>query len=78
MKSKFTAKAATGQVYTITQRLERASRGLPDFEGNPGPRGGGFIILETTEGYTVNRIEKGKYEIVDLGVTVVSDDPDAP
>ncbi len=34
--------------------------------------------LNTYEGMAVNRIEKGKYQIVQTGIIVQSDSPDAP
>lgn len=39
----------------------------------------GQKYLETAEGDHVNRIEQGKYEIIDVEtITVTSDDPEAP
>lgn len=39
---------------------------------------GGRVVLRTAEGYTVNRLAKGEYEIVDTSTVLTSDDPDAP
>ena len=38
----------------------------------------GMEELKTFEGMTVNRLEKGKYQIVQTGIIVQSDSPDAP
>ncbi len=38
----------------------------------------GLMSLRTEDGKAVNRIEKGKYEVVQTGVILRSDEPDAP
>ena len=38
----------------------------------------GLVVLKTAEGYTVDRLAKGEYEIVDTNTALASDDPDAP
>ena len=38
----------------------------------------GMEELKTFEGMAVNRLEKGKYQIVQTGIIVQSDSPDAP
>ena len=39
---------------------------------------GGPKSLRTQDGLTVNRLEKGRYEIVQTGEVLTSDDPNAP
>jgi len=45
---------------------------------NPGKEVEGMEELTTFEGMAVNRLEKGKYQIVQTGIIVRSDSPDAP
>jgi hypothetical protein len=46
--------------------------------GNPSGAVEGMTELKTFEGMAVNRLEKGKYQIVQTGKIVQSDSPNAP
>lgn len=71
----FSAKSGDGQEFTIyefTQLLDVGTFGNPDAVIE------GLKRLETSEGQSVNRLEKGKYEIVALSLIIISDDKNAP
>lgn len=38
----------------------------------------GLKELRTSEGFSVNRTRKGEYQVVQTGITLRSDSPDAP
>lgn len=38
----------------------------------------GLKILKTSDGGSVNYLDKGRYEIVQTGIVIQSSDPDAP
>jgi hypothetical protein len=65
------AKSPDGQVVTVDvfQKMIDVGRG----EFAPGIRS-----LATRSGHTVNRVDKGVYEIVGIGLRLTSDAPDAP
>lgn len=73
----FTAKDANGVVYTIV------------IHPLPGKRGAAFgrgvftlpselVAFKTSDGWDVNRLDTGKYQITLPGVLLTSDDPNAP
>lgn len=45
---------------------------------NPSAEEEGLRTLQTKQGEHVNRIEKGKYVILNMGTELTSNDPDAP
>jgi hypothetical protein len=45
---------------------------------NPSAEAEGIEELKTFEGMAVNRLEKGKYQIVPTGIIIQSNSPDAP
>ena len=59
-------------VHMFTDILDAGTRADPHRE-LPGLR-----ALQTEDGEAVNRVDKGKYEIVVTGEVLRSDDPDAP
>jgi hypothetical protein len=64
-----------GRRYTILIYTNIIKAGT--FE-NPSMEVDGMNELKTFEGMAVNRLEKGKYQIVKSGIIVHSDSPDAP
>lgn len=64
-----------GRRYTILIFTNFTKAGT--FE-NPSMEVEGIKELKTFEGMAVNRLEKGKYQIVQTGIIVQSDSPDAP
>lgn len=69
----FDAVAADGTEYTIevwTRFIEVRTRAGSSEHAS-------MQYLRTLDGGSVNRLEKGKYEIVGLGVLLISDDPEA-
>lgn len=69
----FTARSADGDEYTINvfqDFIVAATRG--GSQDVPGIKS-----LRTDNGQHVNWIEKGKYELVDSGLELLSDDPNA-
>ena len=71
----FTAKSEDGREFTIYQFTDLVDTGT---RGDPNAAVEGLKDLVTSEGDSVNRIEKGKYEIVQQGLRLTSDDADAP
>jgi len=71
----FTARDENGRRYTIVIFTDSIKAGT--FE-NPKMETEGMKELKTYEGMAVNRLEKGKYQIVQTGVIIQSDSPDAP
>ena len=66
-----------GKIFTIHEYTNFIKSG--SFE-DPDQLTAGMKELRTSDGKTVNRIEKGKYKILDVfgNVTVYSNMPDAP
>ena len=71
----FIATDEKGRRYTILIYTNVMKAGT--FE-NPSGEVEGMNELKTFEGMAVNRLEKGKYQIVPTGIIVQSDSPDAP
>lgn len=71
----FIAVGADGDEYMIDIFTEVRDAG--SFE-NPNATIDGMKSLRLRGGGNVNRLDKGKYEIVQTGVVVQSTDPDAP
>ena len=71
----FFATDENGRRYTILIFTNFIKTGT--FE-NPSMEVEGIKELKTFEGMAVNRLEKGKYQIVQTGIIVQSDSPDAP
>jgi hypothetical protein len=71
----FIAVDENGRRYTILIYTNLIKAGT--FE-NPSMEVDGMNELKTFEGMAVNRLEKGKYQIVKSGIIVHSDSPDAP
>jgi len=71
----FIATDENGRRYTILIFRNIVKAGT--FE-NPNKEVEGIGELKTFEGMAVNRLEKGKYQIVPTGIIVQSDSPDAP
>lgn len=71
----FSAVDKDGQEYTIYELTEII--GVPS-RGDPGREAQGMKSLKTSSGEHVNRLEKGKYEIVSfVNIPITSDDPNA-
>ena len=71
----FIATDENGRRYTIliyTNVIKEGTLKSPSTEVE------GMEELKTFEGMAVNRLEKGKYQIVQTGIIVQSDSPDAP
>ena len=71
----FIATDEKGRRYTVLIYTNIIKAGT--FE-NPGMEVEGMKELKTFEGMEVNRLEKGKYQIVQTGIIIQSDSPDAP
>ena len=71
----FIATDENGRRYTILIYRNIIKAGT--FE-NPSMEVEGMEELKTFEGMAVSRLEKGKYQIVQTGIIVQSDSPDAP
>jgi hypothetical protein len=71
----FIATDENGRRYTIMIFTNIIKAGTLE---NPSMEEEGMKELTTFEGMAVNRLEKGKYQIVQTGITVRSDSPDAP
>ena len=71
----FIATDENGRRYTILIYTNVIKAGTVD---NPSGGVEGMAELKTFEGMAVNRLEKGKYQIVQTGIIVQSDSPDAP
>ena len=71
----FTATSEAGTEYTIRVRIPRVS--IPG-RGGPLATRAGRPELHTSDGRSVNRLEKGVYQVVTTGVVLRSSSPDAP
>ena len=71
----FIATDGNGRRYTIVIYTNITKAGTVE---NPNEGVEGMAELKTFEGMAVNRLEKGKYQIVQTGVIVQSDSPDGP
>jgi len=71
----FIATDENGRRYTILIFTNLVKSGKVE---NPSMEVEGMKELKTFEGMAVNRLEKGKYQIVKTGITVQSDSADAP
>ena len=71
----FIATDENGRRYTIMIYTNIVSAGTLE---NPSEGVEGMTELKTFEGMAVNRLEKGRYQIVQTGVIVQSDSPGAP
>jgi hypothetical protein len=71
----FIATDENGRRYTILIFTNLVKAGTVE---NPSMEVEGMKELKTFEGMTVNRLEKGKYQIVKTGIIVQSDSADAP
>ncbi|MEX2216946.1 MAG: hypothetical protein WD768_22730 [Phycisphaeraceae bacterium] len=69
--AEFTAQGAGGRAYVVQVIQEFIDVGC----GELAP---GLKSLRTDEGLSVNRIERGSYELVQTGEPLTSDDPRAP
>ena len=69
----FKAKDANGNVVTINIHTDFITSKSQGRLVTPGAQS-----LTTDDGYSVNRLDKGKYEIVATGEVLASDDPTAP
>ncbi len=58
-------------IYIYTDILDASTRGNPQAEIE------GMKELRTEAGQAVNRLEKGKYQVVETGQVLVSQEPDA-
>jgi hypothetical protein len=75
MTGQFITTDENGRRYTImifTNIIKAGTFGNPSMEEEE------MKELTTFEGMAVNRLEKGKYQIVQTGIIVQSDSPDAP
>jgi hypothetical protein len=75
MIGQFIATDENGRRYTILIFTNVIKAGTLE---NPSMEEEGMKELTTFEGMAVNRLEKGKYQIVQTGIIVRSDSPDAP
>ena len=71
----FFATDENGRRYTILIYTNVIKAGTVE---NPSMEVEGMEELKTFEGMAVNRLEKGKYQIVQTGIILQSDSPDAP
>jgi len=72
----FAAAGNDGQQYTIYEFTEIVA--VPT-TGNPGGERPGIRSLQLSTGEPVNRMDKGKYEIMSsVNIPITSDDPNAP
>jgi hypothetical protein len=71
----FIATDENGRRYTILIFTNLVKAGTVE---NPSMEVEGMKELKTFEGMAVNRLEKGKYQIVKTGIIVQSDSTDAP
>jgi hypothetical protein len=70
----FTARSKNGAVYRVNEFTEYLEAG-----GTGGFQWiEGIKSLKTADGEHLNRLEKGKYQVVLTGETLESDDPTAP
>jgi len=71
----FTATSEAGTEYTIRVRIPRVSTAS---RGGPHAARAGRPAFHTSDGRSVNRLEKGVYQVVTTGVVLRSSSPDAP
>ena len=71
----FIATDENGRRYTILIYTNIKKAGTVE---NPSVEVEGMEELKTYEGMSVNRLEKGKYQIAQTGIIIWSDLPDAP
>lgn len=71
----FTARDNAGNEYKIDIYVDIHDAGTFD---DPGAKIRGLKSLETEHGDAVKRIAKGQYELVETGIVLFSNDPDAP
>ena len=71
----FFATDENGRRYTILIYMDITKGGTVE---NPIGEVEGTTELRTFEGMAVNRLEKGKYQILQTGIVVHSDSPGAP
>ena len=71
----FIATDENGRRYTILIYTNVIKAGAVE---NPSEEVEGMTELKTFEGMAVNRLEKGKYQIVQTGIIIQSGSPDAP
>ncbi|EBA00431.1 hypothetical protein [Marinobacter sp. ELB17] len=71
----FVAIDSDGREYLIDIHADINDAGTFD---NPNATSEGLKHLKTRDGYSVNHLGKGKYEIVQTGIVIESNDPGAP
>lgn len=71
----FTARSKDGQEFVLHVYTNFIAVGTLS---NPRAEVPGLKRLRTSDGMAVNRLDSGRYEIVQTGVVVMSDAPDAP
>jgi hypothetical protein len=71
----FITRDENGRRYTILIYTNVIKAGAVE---NPSDGVEGMTELKTFEGMAVNRLEKGKYQIVQTGIIIQSGSPDAP
>ena len=74
LKTTFTAEDARGNTHRVRVYVDILNAAAM---GNSHAESEGLPALKTEGGEAVNRIEKGKYEIVQPGEILTSDDPEA-
>jgi hypothetical protein len=71
----FEAAGNDGRVYKVDEYVDIRNVAT---EGDPGAEADGRKELLTSEGFHVNRLSKGRYQIVQTFVVLTSCDPSAP
>ena len=71
----FTAHDEAGNEYRLSVHLTEVDLRT---RGNPLARGVGTQAITTEDGKSVNRISKGRYQVVKTGLELTSDNPGAP
>jgi hypothetical protein len=74
-KSSFPAQDREGKTHRLKVFVEILDVGTL---GNPNAEIEGRMSIKTRDGDSVNRLDKGKYEIVQSGAILTSDAPEAP
>lgn len=74
-RGSFMAKGNDGQTYTVHMYVKVLD--IPHFE-DADAKMEGLGRLKTDEGYTVNYLSRGSYEIMETGVKLTSNAPNAP
>jgi hypothetical protein len=74
-KGSFVAKDNQGRMYRLTLWVDIQDAGTMR---DPHAELEGLTSITTESGQHVNRIDKGKYQIVATGQILTSDDPNAP